>query len=167
MQSRRYLWIGLVVILLTVGLVVIVTAALIPQEMHPAYAAAVTFAEAVGAGNDETAFNLLSPAMRQYVTANCPGAAVSGCMAQYTPSEWGSFKGVVFRRGAASGETMNVELIATYENGKGGSGVCIYQRMAADESGQWRVFGWAGYVPCSDPNSRNMATNPDAPNRVP
>ncbi|GIL14546.1 MAG: hypothetical protein BroJett038_32660 [Chloroflexota bacterium] len=167
-MSRRFLWIGFITLVAAVGLIVVVTAALIPQETHPAYAAALRFAGAVGAGDDETAFSLLSPAMQDYVTARCPDGSVSACVQGFIPPEWGGFISVVFRRAAPDGpNAFNVDLIATYEKDKGFSGVCIYHRLEQDGTGEWRVAGWAGYVSCGDPLSRNMAANADAPNRAP
>ncbi|NWG18003.1 MAG: hypothetical protein HXY41_15365 [Chloroflexi bacterium] len=166
-MSRRFLWIGFITLLAAVGLIVVVTAALIPQETHPAYAAALRFAEAVGAGDDETAFALLAPPMQDYVTARCPDGSVSACVRAFIPPEWGGFMSVVFRRAAPDGNAFNIDLIATYEKDKGFSGVCIYHRLEQDAAGGWRVAGWAGYVSCGDPLSRGMAANPDAPNRAP
>lgn len=165
-MSRRWLGIGLAVIVLAVGVVIVVTLALVPQETNPAFAAALEFAEAVGAGEDEVAFALLSPALQAYVQANCSDG-VSACIQGYIPPEWGGFMSVVFRRAAPDGAAWNVDLIASYEQDKGFSGVCIYQRMEADSAGAWRVTRWAGYVACGDPRSRSMATNPDAPNTAP
>ncbi len=165
-MSQRWIWIGLAVIVLAVGVVVVVTLALVPQETNPAFAAAVEFAEAAGKGDDATAFARLSPALQDYVEANCADG-VSACIQSYIPPEWGQFLSVVFRRAAPDGAAWNVDLIATYEKDKGFSGVCIYQRMEQDSAGEWRVTRWAGYVSCGDPLSRNMAANPDAPHTAP
>jgi hypothetical protein len=61
----------------------------------------------------------------------------------------------------------DVDLIATYAEGRGFSGVCIYQRMEQDAEGAWRVAGYAGFISCGDAESRNMATNSGTPNRAP
>lgn len=166
MPSKRKLVIGLVVVA-SILVVVVVTLALIPQETHPAFTAAVDFVEAIRQQEDTAAFTLLSEEMQAYVTANCPDASVSACIAAYTPPEWGDMLSAVFRRAAPDGTNWDVDIIATYEEDKGFSGVCIYQRMEQDAAGDWKVFAWAGYVSCGDGASRNMAHNPDAPNRVP
>lgn len=165
-MSQRWVWLGLAVIVLAVGVVVVITLALVPQETNPAFAAALQFAEAAGKGDDETAFARLSPALQDYVQANCP-AGVAACIQGYIPPEWGKFLSVVFRRAAPDGDAWNVELIATYEKDKGFSGVCIYQRMEQDSAGEWHITRWAGYISCGEPDSRNMAANPAAPNTAP
>jgi hypothetical protein len=166
MQSKRKLWIGLA-ILASIAMVVVVTLALIPQETHPAFTAAVALVEAVREQDDTAAYALLSDAMQAYVTANCPVGSVSACITAYTPPEWGEMLSAVFRRAAPDGVNWDVDIIATYAEDKGFSGVCIYQRMEQDAAGDWKVFAWAGYVACGDGASRNMADNPDAPNRAP
>jgi hypothetical protein len=122
---------------------------------------------AAGKGDDATAFPLLSEEMQAYVQANCPNGSVSACIQGYAPAEWGAFASAVFRRAAPDGADWNVDLIATYERDTGASGVCSYYRMEQDDAGQWRVYGWAGFLWCGDGRSRNMATNPDTPNRAP
>jgi hypothetical protein len=163
----RTLIISFITIVIAFLLVVILTLALIPQQTNPAFAAATQFIEAAGKGQDAAAFALLSPAMQAYVKANCPDGSVSGCLKAYTPPEWGAFQSGVFRRADPDGKYWNVDIIATYAQDKGASGVCIYQRMQQDEAGQWRVYGWAGFIACGDPRSRTMAANSDTPNRAP
>lgn len=156
------------------AIVIAVTLALTPQQTNPAYAAALAFAQAAAQGDDATAMSFLSPALRAYA-AQCPEGRVSACIDSYIPPEWGAFETVVFRRAAPDPATMlngrptayDVELIATYSEGLGFSGVCIYQRMEQDEAGAWRVARYAGFVSCGDPQSRGMESNPDAPNRTP
>jgi hypothetical protein len=154
-------------IVASVAIIVVVTLALTPQETNPAFATATTFMNAAGKGDDATAYALLSADMQSYVEANCPNGSVSACVEGYAPAEWGALNSALFRRAAPDGPNWNVELIATYEHDKGASGVCSHYRMQQDESGQWRVYGWAGFLWCGDPRSRNMATNPDTPNRAP
>lgn len=174
-MNRRKLLIGVLVIAVTLIALILLTAALIPQQTDPAFAAAVAFAQAAGRGDDETAFALLDEPMRAYVEANCPDGRVSACVEGYIPDEWGAFQNVVFRRAAPDAATMrdgqptayDVELIATYAEDKGFSGVCIYERLEQDAAGVWRVAGYAGFVSCGDPESRNMAANADAPYRAP
>jgi hypothetical protein len=43
----------------------------------------------------------------------------------------------------------------------------VYANMQQDGDGAWKVQRWAGFAWCGDPATRNMATNTDAPNRVP
>ncbi|MBZ0278201.1 MAG: hypothetical protein K8I60_18790 [Anaerolineae bacterium] len=166
MTSKRILWIALAIIA-SLSVVIVVTLALIPQETHPAFAAAIAFIEAVQKKDDSTAFALLSEPLQTYVTANCPDGNVSACIFAYTPPEWGSLLSAEFRRAAPDGVNWDVNIIATYAKDKGYSGVCIYERMEQDAAGNWKVFGWAGFVSCGDPTSRNMAGNPDAPHRAP
>lgn len=164
--SRGLLFLALgLIFLIGVGFVV-VTIVLVPTETD-AYAAALAFAEAAGKGDDEAAFARLSEDMQAYVNQNCPDASVSGCIQAYIPAEWGDFLSAVFRRAAPDGNAFDVQLIATYADNEGFSGVCIYHRMEQDSAGAWKVAGWAGYVSCGDSASRDMAANPDAPNRAP
>jgi len=174
-MKQRKILIGGLVIAVSAIVLILLTAALTPQQTDPAFAAAVAFADAAGRGDDETAVALLDEDMRAFVRDNCPEGRVSLCVESYIPDEWGAFQSVVFRRAAPVIDSMrdgqasayDVELIATYAEGKGFSGVCIYQRMEQNEAGEWRVAGYAGFVSCGDPESRNMANNPDAPNRAP
>lgn len=147
--------------------VIAATAALTPQETNPAFAAATQFMDAAGKGDEATAFALLSDEMQAYVRDNCPQGEVSACVEAYTPEAWGDFLSVVFRRAAPDGAAWDVDLIATYAEGTGFSGVCIYQRMEQDAAGDWRVAAYAGFVSCGAAESRNMADNPNAPNRAP
>lgn len=165
-MSKRIVWIVLGSIV-SIAALVIVTLALTPQETNPAFAAATTFMNAAGKGDDSAAFALLDPAMQAYVVSNCAGERVSACIQSYTPPEWGSFSSAVFRRAAPDGDAWDIELIATYERDKGASGVCIYHRLERDSSGTWRVAGWAGFVSCGDPRSRNMAGNSAVVNHAP
>lgn len=158
---------GLIVLLLIVALLLL-TATFTPENTNPAFATAVEFVDAAGTGNDKAAFALLGPALQGWVTAHCPDGRISACIQPYTPPEWGAFRSVVFRRATPDGpHTWDVDLIATYEAGKGFSGVCIYTRVEQAADGAWQVVGWAGFISCGDGASRNMATNPDTPNRVP
>jgi hypothetical protein len=166
MGSKRILWIGVGIAVALVA-VVVVTLALVPSETNPAFAAAEAFAQAAGRGDDAAARALLSDDMQAYVEANCPEGSVSACVDSFTPPEWGAMKSAVYRRAAPDGGAWDVDLISYYEADRGASGVCIYQRMEQNAAGEWRVAGWAGFVHCGDPASRNMASNPDAPNRAP
>lgn len=173
MSLKRIVLVVLAVVV-SVAVIVVVTAALTPEQTNPANEAAVRFVQAAGMGDDEAAFALLDEAMQAYVRETCRDGLVSACVEAYIPDEWGAFQSVVFRRTAPDGlndagryTAYDVELIATYAEGKGFSGVCIYTRMEAADSGEWRAAGWAGFVSCGDAESRNMADNADAPNRAP
>lgn len=147
--------------------IVIATAALIPQQTHPAFDAAVSFANAAARGDEATAAALVSDELRAYAAENCPDESVSACVLRIIPAEWGGFVSAVFRRAAPDGEAWDVDLIATYERAAGGSGVCIYTRVEPAGDGSWQITRWAGWAWCGDPATRSMATNPDAPNRAP
>ncbi len=166
MRSGRFIIIGAVLLVIIV-VILIATLAFIPQNANPAFATAVEFTQAAGEGNDEAAMALLDAALQEYVQANCPDGSISACVRGYTPSDWGQFRSAVFRRSVPDGTAWDIDLIATYEAGKGASGVCIYNRLEQDENGAWRVTAWAGFVHCAEADSRNMATNPDTPNRAP
>ncbi|MFW5772078.1 MAG: hypothetical protein ACOCZH_02055 [Phototrophicaceae bacterium] len=152
-----------------IGLIAL-TLVLTPERAKPAYAAAVDFMNAAGTGNDATAYALLTPTMQDYVDANCPEGSVSACIAAYTPDEWGALirdGAAVFRRARRDGDAFDVQLVATYEEGQGFAGVCIYHRMEEMEPGAWRVAGWSGFVSCDEPGSGlDGLSAPDAPNRV-
>jgi hypothetical protein len=165
MKSRRVIFIG-AAILIVIALTVVATAAFVPQNTNPAFAIAVDFVQAAGDGNDAMAMPLLDVVLQDYVQNNCPDSSVSACVKSYTPPEWGDFRSAVFRRAAPDGDAWNVDLIATYEAGKGASGVCIYSRVEQTSDG-WRVTEWAGFTHCGDTASRNMAANPNTPNRAP
>ncbi len=166
MKFQRIVWIILLLVV-SIAVVVVISQTLTPPETNPAFAVSTTFMNAAGKGDDDTAFPLLSTEMQTYVENNCPDGSVSACIEGYTPPEWGNLHSAVFRRAAPDGGAWDVDLIATYEQGTGASGVCSYFRMEQDAAGEWRVYGWAGFLACGDGRSRNMATNPDTPNRVP
>lgn len=166
MNSRRILWIALAVIV-SITIVVVVTLALTPQETNPAYAAATGFMNAAFKGNDGEALGYLSEAMQTYVKNNCPNGSVSACIKGYTPPEYGEAETAIYRRAVPDGNAWDVELIVAYPHDKGASGVCIYERMEQNTAGDWKVTRWAGFLWCGDARSRNMATNPDTPNRAP
>jgi hypothetical protein len=173
-MNRKTLLIGAILTAAVLITIILLTAALTPQQTNPAYATAVTFADAAAKGNDATAEATLGDALAAYVEANCPEGSISACVQSYTPEEWGGMLSVVFRRAAPDPTRIqngvptayDVDLIATYAEGRGFSGVCIYVRM--EQNGDtWQVMRYAGFVSCGDAESRNMASNPDAPNRAP
>ena len=168
MQLRNLLIIGVVVVVVAVVGVaaVLVASQLTPQAANPAFTTAVDFVNAAGKGDDAKASALLNNAMKAYVAAHCPSATPSSCLRSYTPADWGSLQDAIYRRSVPNGQAWDVEIIANYALGKGASGVCSLIHVAPD-AGNWRVVGWAGFVHCGDPASRDMATNPDTPNRAP
>ncbi len=166
-MRNRSLWIAGIIVA-SVILVIVITLALTPSNTHPAFAAATAFMNAAGSGDDATAESYLSPELVAYVAANCPNGSVSACIASYTPSEWGNLIKAVFRRAIPDGNSAwDVDLIATYEFGTGFSGVCSYYRVEQESPDVWKVVAWAGFIHCGEDASRNMATNPDTPNRAP
>ena len=157
----------IIALLIAAGLaVVVIGSRLTPQASNPAFTTAVDFVNAAGQGDDTQALPLLDQTMRAYVAAHCPKASPAACVQSYTPPEWGKLVSAVFRRAAPSGQAWDVEIIANYQTGTGASGVCSLIHVAP-EAGNWLVAGWAGFVHCGDPDSRDMATNPDTPNRAP
>lgn len=167
-RSSLFVVVGLLILTVVIGVIYALTAALTPENTHPAYAAALSFVNAAGSGDDAAASALLMPEVQAFVRANCPEGRVSACVQAYTPPEWGAFRSAIFRRAMPAGDTAwDVDLIATYEEDKGFSGVCIYNRVEQNAAGEWLVAGWAGFVHCGEDASRNMAANADAPNRVP
>jgi hypothetical protein len=158
-----------------VGLVVLLTAALVPQQTNPAYQVALNFVHHAARAEDEQASALLSEELRAYVAQNCRASLVSFCVDAYLPDEWGGFLSAVFRRAQPDGpHAWDVQLIATYAQGQGFSGVCIYTRVEKDPASSgalaadWRVTRWSGWASCDDPNTRlGQLIGPDAPNRAP
>jgi hypothetical protein len=147
--------------------ILLLTESFTPENTDPAFAVAVNFVNAAGKGDDAVALGLLSPGLQAYVAEQCPDGSISACVRAYTPAEWGGFLNAVFRRAAPDGPSArDVELIATYEEDKGFSGVCIYNRVEQDTAGAWKVTEWAGFVHCGEDAARDMATNPATPNRV-
>jgi hypothetical protein len=152
------------------AVVVVVTALLVPDNV-PAYEAAVAFANAAGKGDDSTAMSLLSEELQAWVRANCPGGSVSACVDDYTPPDWGGMLSTVFRRAqpVPGADGFDVQLVATYEDNQGFSGVCIYTQVMRQPDGAWLVTRWSGWFSCDDPNSGLSAliSSPNVPNRAP
>ena len=166
-MSRPVL-IALVALLIigAIALVVVVSTALTPAALNPAFASAVAFVEAAERGDDVGAQALMTPELAAWAAETCPNGSISACVQAYTPEAWGDLIKAVFRRAAPDGEAWDVDLIATYQHEQGFSGVCIYTRMIPVEDG-WQVAEYAGFAWCGDPATRTMADNPDAPNRAP
>jgi hypothetical protein len=169
-MPRRTILILALVALAALVVIVVLATQLTPQTSNPAFTTAVDFVNAASKGDDTTAFALLDEPMRAYVAANCPDGSPSACIVSFIPSEWGELVSAVFRRAAPDADDVrrwDVEVIAHYREGTGASGVCSLIDVAPDDAGAWRVSGWAGFIHCGDPASRDMATNPDTPHRAP
>ena len=169
-MKRSHIIILTIVTLVAIVGIIGLTLVLTPENTNPAYDVAVRFMNAAGLGDDETAFPLLSPEMQTYVVENCPDASVSGCVLAYTPDEWGTLirdGSAVYRRSIQDGDAWDVLLVATYQEGDGFAGVCIYHRMEDISDGDWRVAGWAGFVSCDESNAGLQSLRrDDAPNSV-
>lgn len=152
-----------------IAAVIIVLTLIFTPDANPAYDTAVDFMNAAGQGDDGTALILLSEQMRNYALENCPNGLPSGCIDDYTPPEWGGLIAAVFRRAIPDGsDAWDVQLVATYEEGQGFAGVCIYHRVERNPNGDWRITAWSGYVSCDEPNSGLQSLRrTDAPNYVP
>lgn len=152
-----------------IAIVVVVTAIFVPTNVPP-YDTAVAFAHAAGKGDDATARSYLSPELQTWVSANCRDGSISACVDDYTPSDWGNMLSVVFRRAQPDGaNAFDIQLVATYENNQGFSGVCIYTRVEQVKSNTWQVTRWSGWMSCDDPNGGldNLINNSSVPNRAP
>lgn len=154
-----------ILVIITVVLLIVATAVFEPENTNPAFKTAGDFVRAVFDNDDAAAMPLLDANLQTYITANCP--SVSACIQSYIPAEWGAVQGVTYRRSVPDGRAWDVEWIASFAQGVGASGVCIYTRVEPQADDRWLVTEWAGFIHCGDPASRNMATNPDTPNRVP
>lgn len=164
----RRVWTLVIALIVIAGIAIIaLTALLTPQQTSPAAANALAFVQALSRGDDAVARPLLGPAAAAWVAENCPQGSPSACKDAFIPAEWGGYVSTVFRRAAPEGDHWNVDLISTYERDLGGSGVCIFARMEEDADGVWRVAQFAGFINCGEAASRNMASNPDTPNRIP
>jgi hypothetical protein len=155
------------IIVAVVG-VVIVTAALIPQQTNPAYDIGVQFVNAASKGDDEAALAALSQDLQAYVGTNCSDGRVSACISSYAPPEWGAFQSAVFRRAQPEGTNVwHVQYVSTYEKDRGASGVCIYTRL--EKAGEtWQVTRWSGWVWCGDAQSGlSELMKPDAIHHAP
>lgn len=171
MSRSRLLILGLVMIALVVGLIAL-TVLLVPSNTHPAFDVAVEFAQAGLLGADDVALSMLSKPLIDYVSANCPDESVSGCLQGYTPEDWGGItkeESVVFRRAVPDGtDAWDILLVASYAEGQGFSGVCIYQRVEEIAPDDWQVSAWSGFISCDEPNAGLAELSaPDAPNRAP
>jgi hypothetical protein len=158
-----YIALGIIVVILAI----IAATAFLTPDSYPPNAAAINFARAAASGDEPAAVAYLSPDLQAYVAANCPDGTVSGCVADYIPDEWGGYRGLEFRRAMPDGNGYHIDLIGFWEQDRGFSGVCVYLNVQPDGAGGWQVTRWAGWAWCGEPATRDMETNPQAPNRAP
>ncbi len=173
MKSRAVIAIVVAIALLVAGLLLI-SLALTPSQSNPAYAVAEDFTNLAAKGQNDAALALVSESLRAYAQDHCPEGRIVACVQGYVPPEWGGIISAVYRRSVPEGNVQHVQLIATYQEGKGFSGVCIYNRVervadaANDPYDGWRVTAYAGFVPCDAPDSDlDALRRPGAPNAAP
>lgn len=175
MKSRTQLWIALAIVA-SAAVIIVISVALTPANTNFAYAAAVDFTNLATKGQTADASALMDDNLRAYVAENCPSGDVGACVQAYAPADWGAMISAVFRRSIPDGNNAwDIQLVATYEEEKGFSGVCIYNRVErfaelaeGDAYDGWRVTRWSGFIPCDDALSgiQNLR-GADAPNRAP
>lgn len=173
-RSRSILLIFVVTALLIAALLII-SMSLTPAQSTGAYAVAEDFTNLAAKGQNEAALALVGDDLRAYAEANCPEGSLAACVQGYAPQEWGDIISAVFRRSVPEGaDVWHVNLIATYQEGKGFSGVCIYNRVeriaqsAGDPYEGWRVTRYAGFIPCDAPDAAlESLRQAGAPNSAP
>lgn len=167
MQQRRLI-IATLILILAVIILIGATLIFVPQDTNPAFGAAIAFVNSAAKGDSATAETYMSDSLKATVADVCPDGDVSACIQSYGEPEWGAFGSAVYRRSIPDGrDAWDVQLIATYADGQGFSGVCIYTRVEKiDET--WQVVGWAGFISCDLPDAglSDLASD-SAPNRVP
>jgi len=165
---NKKLIVGVGALMVTIVVLIVATVFLVPEGTHPAYAVAVEFVNSAATGDDESAVLHMSDTLMAYVADNCPDGVPSTCIAAYADESWGGFSSAVYRRSVPDGtDAWDVQLIATYEDGQGFSGICIYNRVEQIE-GEWQVVRWSGFVSCDLPTAGlQQLAGDDAPNRVP
>ena len=164
-MAKNKLILGLsILILAIIGLIV----ASMSLGLHPAHAAAVNFVNAAATGDDDTAFPYMSQTLGESVAENCPDGIPSTCIESYAEDSWGDFMSAVFRRAVPDGNTAwDVQLIATYQEGQGFSGICIYNHVELIEE-TWQVTRWSGFISCDLPTSGLQGlADESAPNHMP
>lgn len=170
-MKRSHIIILVVVTVLAIVGMIALTLVLTPEKTSPAFDVAVRFTNAAGLGDDAIARALLTPEMQAYVDENCPDGSVSECILAYTPPEWGTLVrdgSAVYRRSIQDGtNAWDVLLVATYQEGQGFAGVCIYNRVEKIAEGDWRVAGWSGFIACEESDAGLQSLRRvDAPNAV-
>lgn len=166
-MANNKLILGVGSLMIAVVALIIATLFLVPEETNPAYATAVNFVNSVATGDDDTALPYMSTALRASVTENCPDGIPSTCINSYADDSWGGFMSAVFRRAIPDGhDAWDIQLIATYEEGQGFSGICIYNRVERIND-DWQVTRWSGFVSCDLPTAglQGLASE-SAPNRM-
>jgi hypothetical protein len=152
-MANNKLILGVAGLMVAVVALIIATLLFVPEGINPAFATAVNFVNAVATGDDDIALPYMSIALRQSVAENCPNGMPSTCIKSYADDSWGDFMSAVFRRAIPDGsDVWDVQLIATYEDGQGFSGVCIYNRVERIDN-DWQVTRWAGFVSCDLPTA--------------
>lgn len=167
MNKKLLIIFGGITALAIIGIIA-ATAAFTPSQTNPAFAAAEAWGNAAARGQEEIAIAHEGEALRAWASANCPNGRVSDCIRSLFPPEWGDFISVLYRRAVPEGNrAWDIEMIGSFQRDDGGSGICVYVRVEQNDAGVWLVEEYAGWIWCGDPASRNMAANPDAPNRAP
>ena len=167
-MANNKLIIGVGGLIIVVIVLILATVLFVPEDSHPAFATAIAFVNSAATGDDETALSYMSEGLQDYVAENCPNGVPSTCMKSYADASWGDFTSAVYRRSIPDGSTAwDIQLIATYEDGQGFSGICIYNRVEQFDN-VWKVVRWSGFVSCDLSNSglQELASD-SAPNRVP
>lgn len=157
---------------MALGLVVLITALLIPEQTNRAFATAVNFVNAAGNGEDDAALALTGEVLGRYVANQCPQGSIAACIDAYIPDEWGDFLNAIFRRAQPDGpNAWDVQVLATYAEDQGFSGVCIYTRVERDPQATeetWAVTRWSGWVSCDLPEAGlSTLRSRSAPNAAP
>lgn len=162
-KNKLILGVGILIVAV-IGLII----ASLSLGLHPAHTAAVNFVNAAATGDDDSALPYMSQSLRDAVTETCPDSIPSTCIESYADDTWGNFMSAVFRRAIPDGNNAwDVQLIATYEDGQGFSGVCIYNRVEQIDS-TWQVTRWSGFISCDLPTAglKSLA-DVSAPNHLP
>jgi hypothetical protein len=152
-MAKNKLVLGVGGLMVAIVVLIVATMFLVPEGTHPAYGVAVNFVNAAATGDDDTALPYMSDTLREAVTELCPDGIPSTCIEAYADETWGDFMSAVFRRAIPDGsQAWDIQLIATYEDGQGFSGICIYNRVEQIDD-NWQVTRWSGFVSCDLPTA--------------
>lgn len=167
-MGNNKLIVGVGGLMCAITVLIVATLMLVPETTNPAFAAVVSFTNAAATGDDDAAMPYMSDALQNHIADTCPDGVPSTCITAYADESWGDFMSAVYRRSIPDGsDAWDVQLIATYEDGQGFSGICIYNRVekAGDD---WKVVRWSGFVSCdlATAGLQELARD-DAPNRMP
>ena len=166
-MAKNKLVLGVAGLMVAVIALIIATMLFIPEGTNPAYAAAVNFVNAAAKGDDDSAIPFMSSSLRDAVVENCPSSVPSTCIQGYADESWGAFLSAIYRRAIPDGnDAWDIQLLATYEDGQGFSGICIYNRVEQIDDA-WQVTRWSGFVSCDLPTAglQNLAKE-SAPNHM-